>query len=68
MILDFGVRVCVQLRDGCERGEGGEHAHAQAPPRAGQGSGAAPGLRRPSRAGDPFVPPSDGLLPLVLVL
>uniref|UniRef100_A0A453LI12 non-specific serine/threonine protein kinase n=1 Tax=Aegilops tauschii subsp. strangulata TaxID=200361 RepID=A0A453LI12_AEGTS len=40
------------LRDGCERGEGGGRAHAQAPPRAGQGSGAAPGLRRAGRAGE----------------
>uniref|UniRef100_A0A8R7TER5 Uncharacterized protein n=1 Tax=Triticum urartu TaxID=4572 RepID=A0A8R7TER5_TRIUA len=36
------------LRNGCEHGESGGRAHAKAPPRAGQGFGATPGLRRPS--------------------
>ena len=44
----------LQLRHGCERGEGGGRAHAQATSGAGQGSGSAPGFRGAGRAGDDF--------------
>ena len=44
----------LQLRHGCERGEGGGRAHAQAAPGAGQGSGSSPGFRGAVRAGDDF--------------